>query len=1393
MRVRLGLLVVGLLAALTGPVQAAHLPGHPNADQGLTDAGEEQAFARARELLLSEAQAPNVDTIFTVREQAAPRGGCPLVGRVYWGYARRGTICFSREPAGEGWDFEVHVVEGENPIAGQSRTLLHTLEQERAAGSATEGSGGDFRALVGDATISYPFAYERVVAELDSPRAGDFIVMPHHLADKGSQKGAHGHLGQVQSRSTLLLSGRGARTAPTSPTDELALGTQHVDIAPTVAEALGVDSYFDDTGEMARTLNGGPSATALLERQDGEVLDELLEPVFNTIVVVVDGLHPDQFGNDTLMPNLNALIDEPCSDPGCTHATVYEQARGVMTSETAPNHASMMTGGYVEQHGLPGDDLFNRSTGELETSEGRAELMTAETLFDQIESEAPWLETAAVVGKTTLRGMFDCTRDAAGDCGTSTANPEGVPVTHVAPDILAGAAEPQDVDPEGRDCPAEPVSGTGYAEDVCIMDQTLDVLSTDDPDFTLVNLGLTDGLQHLHGRGSPDHLAAVADADEQIGRLVEYLQESGKWQHASVIVTADHNFASMTAGLLTNRIFLDQVFGSVSDPEPFEVVTTGGYASVYLTEADPNELTADEQQTLADLRAAALATTGITEALYRLPNTADGDAMHTLGTVHPNWSASSPRIGELVLTADEDHNMVASPQDEQNALLGEHGRPTDRHVPFVVLSGGTYVRDGSVAPSGAVHEPDDTGALPEQAEAVDIAPTISWLLGVDPPAQSQGRVLNGPSDAFAKHPAEAQEDGDITEPIANRAAIFIYDQNNSLMVNCLVHEDTCDEAGSLPVDPNDPALVPNLEALAGDGTLTRYGSMASFPSVTFPNHNVVGSGAHPGHHDIVNNRFYLRETQTVEQPIDPQTLEHPLYHFTVGLMSQEVETLHEAVHRSYGDWEPADGPTSANAYTASVNEPSSRGADYSTLEPTDTEDGTGSDGDSNPSFPPPETFASTVNPLDLAQDTSQSCFQQYPEGWGLESNLDNLGQTQARRLYDSAASNGHPLPKYLINNFTLTDGAGHHFGPHTECTFAAYRDADRRLGRILGAMEQAGVLGETLIVVTGDHGGENVQEGRHGLPGELSAVLNGAQPPVEHVMTDWHVYLRTLDVETSQTSFTPGQPATVTFTVTDDDRNADDSTRPIEGATVTVEGVTPGTSREGGTVSGTTDANGEVTLSFAPSNDTIFVTTKATGFNERLARFGPPQALCVGLEDVVGEHLIGTSGGETLRGTSTHDVICGNGGDDRIFGFDGNDFLAGGDGRDTILPGLGADDAFGRNGIDRVSYADVRVPTTVDLSLGTATGAGGDTVVGFEDATGGRKRDSITGSEERNRLRGGKGKDRIRGLAGADRLGGGKGRDRLSGGPGKDRLSGGTGKDRCAGGPGKDVATRSCE
>ena len=847
-RVFAALLALGMLAATTSPATGLHAPSHRRVDQGL-NASEERAFAKSLRLLLDNR---DVDMVVTLRRSASPTGGCKLTGLVYWVYSPRGTICFTRHRQGRAWDFTVRLVAGENPVARRDPTALATLEKERAA-STRFVEDPDLRNFVDADAMTYPYAYERIVAEFDSPRTGDFAIVPVNTADRGG-KGAHGNLSVVQSRSTLLVAGRGARRSPMTRSEERRFRIKHVDIAPTVARVLGVNSYYDDTGDPARLLNGTRSRSAVLERQDGRALDGLVEPVFNTFVVVVDGLRPQDV-TPTLMPNLTALQKQECK-PGGACATVYKQARAAMVAETNANHVAMVTGAYGEDSGVFANETLNRKTGES-IAFNSPELNFAETLFDAIERQKPWLRTAGVFGKEKLRNLFNCTRTSTGRCGPSSHNPEGVRVNHVKPDFLAGATtSPQNPD---TDCPAEPGTGSGYARNDCTMDVAIRLLQTKDPDFTFINLPEVDAFSHASGPNSPLAKEAVTDADRQIGKLVGALKRSGKWQHSTMIVTADHNFGD--AVLPQNRIFLDEVFDGVGG-SPFEVVSHGGSASVYLTDLDASDTTLNRSQrrTLKRLRERAMETEGVTGTFYRLPTgppgTDIGD-LHALQHAHPRWRLDgTPRMGELLITADDQHALSKERLDDANVIVGEHGHATDRHVPFFVVSGGTYVKDQTIGPSkpGAVDEADDTAALPEQAEAVDIASTISWVLRVEPPAHSRGRVLR---EAFAEHPRRAQRDGTITEPIANRGAIFIFDANNSVELHCLLKPRTCGEP--VPDQAKDNSFIPTLRSLAQQGTLTRFGSIAGWPSVTFPNHNVVGSGAYPGHLGVVNNRFYLRK------------------------------------------------------------------------------------------------------------------------------------------------------------------------------------------------------------------------------------------------------------------------------------------------------------------------------------------------------------------------------------------------------------------------------------------------------------------------------------------------------------------------------------------------------
>ena len=170
----------------------------------------------------------------------------------------------------------------------------------------------------------------------------------------------------------------------------------------------------------------------------------------------------------------------------------------------------------------------------------------------------------------------------------------------------------------------------------------------------------------------------------------------------------------------------------------------------------------------------------------------------------------------------------------------------------------------------------------------------------------------------------------------------------------------------------------------------------------------------------------------------------------------------------------------------------------------------------------------------------------------------------------------------------------------------------------------------------------------------------------------------------------------------------------------------------------------------------------------------PPEATCEGLAATI----VGTPGDDLLIGTSGDDVIAGLEGDDEIIGGPGNDVLCGGDGRDLLDGGLGDDILSGGRNPDTVTYETAQGGVVVNLSSGTATGAGSDTLIKIHNVTGSPFADTITGNASRNTLIGSDGDDDLRGKRGDDSLWGGQGNDRINGGRGDDRVHGGSGFDQ---------------
>jgi hypothetical protein len=177
---------------------------------------------------------------------------------------------------------------------------------------------------------------------------------------------------------------------------------------------------------------------------------------------------------------------------------------------------------------------------------------------------------------------------------------------------------------------------------------------------------------------------------------------------------------------------LGSVFGDAGIGDGYLIVQNGSVDMVYLTDRSA----AGRFELLKRMRAAAIAHGDVDEALYREPNPADGGERHTLTAVHPAWRIAGERTGDLFVT----HKTGGSFNDPVNPLVGNHGSPFTTDNTFAIVAGGGQVVQRTVRDEAGPRF-DDAVQNPGQAQNIDVAPTVMALLGLDGPANSEGRVL----------------------------------------------------------------------------------------------------------------------------------------------------------------------------------------------------------------------------------------------------------------------------------------------------------------------------------------------------------------------------------------------------------------------------------------------------------------------------------------------------------------------------------------------------------------------------------------------------------------------------------------------------------------------------
>jgi hypothetical protein len=463
----------------------------------VTGAPDRDRVERVAAALLDPALEPIVDLVATAGDDG------------YDVRAVDGRLRFRREPAngdggdddgqgGDRWRYVETAVEGRNPLGDTATDRFAPLADELAHRwpSRTE--------------QSYPHAHEHIAQVFDHPAAPDVVCLhtaAHNWEDQGGERGEHGSLGIVQVRAPFILSGAGVRRAGLIPR-----AGRLVDVAPTVLALLG--------------------AGTTLGRQDGRVLDELLDPdqppPDHVVGFLWDGTNANVLYDmiaDREAPHLARLLE---AGTGLGHG-----AMASLPSVTLANHTTIQTGVHPGHHGILHNAWYDRERGEQVVTNSPAtwpwSMQTlapdVETLHQAVHRAFPGCRTASI--------NEPC--DVGADYSTFEVLRTGGTLDHPPRAEDLPFATERFVRPEKSYEVSSRIDHTG-------MTQALDVWEGGGelPRYCFISFTLTDAAFHHSGPYAEIARASIHDSDARLGRILDAIERSGAAERTAYFLVADH-------------------------------------------------------------------------------------------------------------------------------------------------------------------------------------------------------------------------------------------------------------------------------------------------------------------------------------------------------------------------------------------------------------------------------------------------------------------------------------------------------------------------------------------------------------------------------------------------------------------------------------------------------------------------------------------------------------------------------------------------------------------------------------------------------------------------------------------------------------------------------------
>lgn len=216
------------------------------------------------------------------------------------------------------------------------------------------------------------------------------------------------------------------------------------------------------------------------------------------VLVSLDGFRWD-YVNRGITPNLQKMID------GGVHAL---SLRAAFPTKTFPNHVTLVTGMYPQNHGIIGNSFPDPYSGRY-------------YVMGKEESRDPYWYQGELFWETAARS------------GIKSAS-----YFWVASELTDSARRPTYYKKYQHDEP--------YTERVDTVVKWLTMEENERPRFITLYMHETDSYGHEFGPNSPQLDSAVARVDSVIGYMYEQLEEAGMKDSVNVIIVSDHGMTEIS-------------------------------------------------------------------------------------------------------------------------------------------------------------------------------------------------------------------------------------------------------------------------------------------------------------------------------------------------------------------------------------------------------------------------------------------------------------------------------------------------------------------------------------------------------------------------------------------------------------------------------------------------------------------------------------------------------------------------------------------------------------------------------------------------------------------------------------------------------------------------------